>query len=446
MSKIKNLLQVLCICSLFVVGCRKDNLTSTTTLGKKTSEFTSNSLNEWIKLNLDLVKTTPGYTPPVASRAFGYIGVGLYETVAPGVPNSKSMVGQLNGLSSLPSPDYTKEYDWKIATDAYFENILPLFFPTAIAAEKDSINVLVNKNKGNNGAVKADVVTRSQEFGKAIAKAIFNWSVTDVIGHEGYSKNFPAGYSGPIGDAFWQPTGAQLIPLQPYWGTVRPFMPNITTLAFPPAPFLFSTDKASTFFKDANTVYETSKILTEDQKAIAKFWADGGGTVTPPGHSVAIMNQLILENKLTLDVAAATYAKLGIGLADAFICCWKAKYTYSILRPETYIKKYIDKDWKPLIATPPFPEYVSGHATQSGAMAVILSDVFGSNYAFADKTNINRKDISGLPRLYKNIMAAATEATASRLYGGIHYPNGNSKGIQSGMQIGQQVLALKFRQ
>ena len=446
MNKVKLLLQCVVLCSLFFVACRKDDSTSTTTKGKKTSEFTSISINQWIKLNLDLVKTTPGYTPPVASRSFGYIGVGLYETVAPGIPNSKTMVGQLNGLSSLPLPDYTKEYDWNVATDAYFENILPLFFPTAIAAEKDSIITLVTKNKSNYGSVNADVVARSQEFGKTMAKAIYNWSVTDVIGHEGYTKNFPAGYAAPSGAAYWQPTSAQLIPLQPYWGTVRPFMPNVLTLALPPAPIPFSTDLTSIFFKEANTVYETSKILTEDQKSIAKYWADGGGTVTPPGHSVSIMNQLMLENKLTLDVAAATYAKLGIGLADAFICCWKAKYTYNLLRPETYIKKYIDKDWKPLIATPPFPEYTSGHATQSGAMAVVLSDVFGTNYAFADKTNINRKDINGLPRLYKNIMAAATEASASRLYGGIHYPNGNAKGIQSGMQIGQQVLALKFRQ
>jgi hypothetical protein len=222
-------------------------------------------------------------------------------------------------------------------------------------------------------------------------------------------------------------------------------MPNGVKSAFPTGPYPFSTLPDSKFYRDAVTVSTSVKNITAEQKKIALYWADGGGSVTPPGHSVMILNQILTDNKNNLEEASIAYAKVGIAVADAFICCWKAKYTYNLMRPETYIKRYIDKDFKPIISTPPFPEYTSGHSSQAGAVAVVLTDIFGSNYVFTDKTHQARTDIDGTPRLFKNFMEMATEAANSRLYGGIHYPNGNEKGLSMGMTIGQNVLALKFK-
>jgi hypothetical protein len=355
------------------------------------------------------------------------------------------LAGQLNALSAVPRPDFTKEYNWQVASEAYLAEIMTAFFPTATVAAKDKIKALAAKNKDDNKGIAADVLERSESFGKTMAKAIFDWSKLDVIGHESYTKNFPSAYIVETGNGFWEPTSAQKIPLQPYWGFVRPLMPNGIRTALPVEPFVFSAVPESKFYKDAEIVNLTVKNITPEQKKIALYWADGGGTLTPPGHSVAILNQILAENNKNLEEANSAYAKLGIGVADAFICCWKAKYTYNIMRPETYIKRYINKDFKTVIATPPFPEYTSGHSSQAGATAIILSDIFGSNFSFTDKTHVLRTDIDGTPRLYKNFMEMATEAAISRLYGGIHFPNGNEKGLSSGMTIGQNVIALKLK-
>ena len=163
-------------------------------------------------------------------------------------------------------------------------------------------------------------------------------------------------------------------------------------------------------------------------------------TPTPAGHWIAIVIQIAERDALPVEVISSTLAKLGVAQADAFISCWDTKFRYNLLRPVTYIKRHIDPAWEPLLITPPFPEYTSGHSTQSGAASTVLTAIFGDTFAFDDETHVDE----GLPvRSYPSFAAAADEAAVSRLYGGIHYPFGNEKGLEQGRAVGAYAAALR---
>jgi hypothetical protein len=199
----------------------------------------------------------------------------------------------------------------------------------------------------------------------------------------------------------------------------------------------YSEDASSDFYAQAREVYDTSQNLTVEQKAKVLFWADGPGmTGTPPGHWVSIVNLISEEQELSLEQAAELHALVSIGLADAFISCWKEKYRLPLIRPESYIQQNIDPNWEPLIPTPPFPEYPSGHSAASAAAAEILTGLLGP-MAFTDTTHASR----GLGvRHFASFTEAAEEAAMSRLYGGIHYRMGIENGLAQGQCIGQTVL------
>ena len=140
--------------------------------------------------------------------------------------------------------------------------------------------------------------------------------------------------------------------------------------------------------------------------------------MTPPGHWVSIALQVAERADLPLDQNVDLLARMGVAMSDAFVGCWHDKYVYNLVRPITYIKKNIDPKWEPLLNTPPFPEYPSGHSTVSGAMDAVLTGFFGENYAFEDKTG---SPDGRNPRTFKSFREAAEEAGISRLYGGIHF-------------------------
>ncbi len=190
------------------------------------------------------------------------------------------------------------------------------------------------------------------------------------------------------------------------------------------------------------------RTLTPEQRTIALFWADDPvRTLTPPGHSMALATQVLQEKHASLALAAETYAKLGIAVADAFIGCWNTKYQYNVLRPVSYIQKVIDPTWNnpqvtDPVTTPPFPEYTSGHSVQSAATAEVLTSLFGATYPITDHTQDHR---GFLPRSFASFRALAEEAAISRLYGGIHYRAAIEAGLEQGRCIGQAVVALRFK-
>jgi hypothetical protein len=197
----------------------------------------------------------------------------------------------------------------------------------------------------------------------------------------------------------------------------------------------------SEFHSHALEVYETSRRLTEEQKLIARFWSDDPMlTFTPAGHWISIVIQIAERDALPVEVISSTLAKLGVAQADAFISCWATKFRYNLLRPVTYIKRHIDPAWEPLLITPPFPEYTSGHSTQSGAASTVLASVLGEDFAFEDATHVDE----GLPvRSFPSFAAAAEEAAISRLYGGIHFRFGNERGLEQGRAVGAFAAALR---
>jgi len=413
------------------------------------SQFPAEVATRWFELQLKLIRETPWFSPPVASRALGYSGVTLYETVVGGMPEYDSLVGQLNGLAALPRPAAGQTYHWAAAANSAMATLLRSLYPTARPRNLAAIDALEQQYAGQYKAEAGnEVLNRSVAYGKAVAAAIFEWSKTDG-GHEGYLKNFPKGFTPASGPGSWVPTPPKYqAPLHPYWGQNRPFVIASGEECAPPPPTAYSEDPGSLFHAEAIEVYAVVKNLTPEEREIALFWADDPGTTfTPPGHSVAIATQAVEKQKATLALAAETYAKVGMAVADAFIACWNTKYTYNLIRPITYIQSVIDPAWnKPYITdpviTPPFPEYTSGHSIQSAAAATVLTALFGDNYRFTDNSHADRR----LPaRTFSSFYEAAEEAAFSRLFGGIHYRPAIVWGVQQGKCIGAKINALRWK-
>ena len=403
-------------------------------------------LQSWYRLTLELVRHTPTYTPPVASRSFAYLGVTAFEAAATGSDKLQSLAGQLNGLTASPQREAGKTYDEAVVVHAAMDFAAQNFFentgPTghhAMAALEAKLQVEVSTG------VPADVVARSEAYGQAVAAHILAWSQDDggaVIENMG----FPMTYELTKGPAHWTPTSTialQQLPLLPGWGKNRTFaMPNGASCSLP-APPEYSEDKNSEFYKQALEVFDTKANLTPEQRAIARFWSDDAMlSTTPPGHWISIALKIFERDHVALDKSVEVLARLGVAEADAFIGCWNGKYQYDLLRPVTYIRRTMDPKWESLLNTPPFPEYPSGHSTQSAAAATVMTDMFGDNFAFEDTTG--QKD--GLkPRSFTSFNAAAEEAGISRLYGGIHYRAAIENGLEQGRCIAKFVAALRTR-
>src|ERR1051325_6494990 len=188
-----------------------------------------------------------------------------------------------------------------------------------------------------------------------------------------------------------------------------------------------------------------SAARTAEQSEIARFWADGPGTVTPPGHWNIIARDLALQRGNTLDQNARLFALLNIAEADAAIIAWDCKYAFNFWRPITAIPNadidgnpdtVSDPTWTPFLVTPNFPEYISGHSTFSGAAAAVLGVVFGSADLSFTTTS---EDMPGTPRTFSSFSQAAQEAGMSRIYGGIHFLSANVNGLSSGGALGLYV-------
>jgi hypothetical protein len=399
----------------------------------------------WFDLILELTRQGPGFTPPVASRAFGYAGVTLYEALVPGMPGYRSLAGQLNDLPVL-SPTADANYHWPLVANSALASISRRLFAGAGGPARTAVDALeLNIYNRYETAATPAIRRRSVERGRMVAATIFEWSKHDG-GHEGYMFNFPVRYQPPAGEGLWRATPPKYQrALQPYWGANRPLALPTGDACLPPPPPAYSTDPGSAMYAEALEVYDTVSNLTLEQRETALYWADDPTlTATPPGHSLAIATQLLREENATLARAAEGYARLGIGLADAFIANWNAKFHFNRVRPITYIQEVIDPTWNATsvtdpVYTPPFPEYPSGHAAESGAAAVILGTLFGANREFTDRSQAR---LGFAPRAYPSFWATAEEAAASRLYGGIHFRSGNEQGLTQGKCVGEAVLRL----
>lgn len=436
--------KLICVLAIFIFyGCNNDDDSNPVDTFSEPAAFNSEVVVNWFDLIKVLTTETPGYTPPVAARAFGYTGVALYESVQVGIADKASLSGKLNELNLETNYDETLEYHWPTVANATIAQMTKTFYSNASDANFASILALeASYNTQFLNDSNEAVIARSIAFGTDVANKILLWSNSDG-GFEAQFNNFPSDYTPLVGDQYWQPTAPGFSPaLQPYWGSNRPFIALNVENVIPENPPAYSTDENSVFYQRALAVYETVNNVTPEQTVIAEFWSDDPQTsATPPGHSISVLNQLINENDINLADASEAFAKLSVGINDAFISCWLVKYTTNYPRPITYINQQIDPTWSSILITPPFPEYTSGHSVQSGVLAQVLTSIFGENFSFTDKTHENRTDIDGTPRSFNNFYEMAEEAALSRLYGGIHFQEAIDLGLVQGYLIGDNVIA-----
>jgi len=404
----------------------------------QTKTYSSDVVMNWIDLYKRILRTTTRLGPGVLiAREFGYTGIALYESVMPGMPAYQSLSSQLNQMPQMPSTEPGMAYHWPSCANAALASMNRFFFPTTSAANKTSMDSLeAALNSQYQTEVNAEEFQRSVQFGKDVAQKVIDWSKTDGADH-----GFDA-YTRPIGPGLWVPTPpAFTAAIAPYWGNNRTIVQGSIDDALAAPPVAYSEDPSSDFFKMEKEVYDISQSLTAEQRAIGLFWQDAG--IQGGGHWLSILKQVLTNENAKLDIAALAYAKGGIYINDATISSFKTKYTYNVERPITYIRTVLNHPtWNALFSTPTHPDYSSFHCTQSSALAVAFSSIFGDNYHFTDH---QFDDIGLAPRTYVSFNAIATEVGLARVYEGIHTKLACEVGLQEGLIVAQNIdNKLKF--
>ncbi|MHA4845251.1 vanadium-dependent haloperoxidase [Flavitalea antarctica] len=393
----------------------------------------------WYKFSFNFLSSIP-FQPggPVSARTYACMGVALYEAVVPGMPKYQSIQSQLNELPVLPRPDLTKKYYYPACANAALSQMLDNITLNATPQQKGRIDSLENVFATSfQSTVPKDVLDRSAEFGKAVANAVYAWSTTDG-GADDIFNWYPTSYNPPVGPGLWTPQPGQLAIL-PYWGSLRPFVPNNVDRTQPAPPPTYSADPNSQLYKEQMAVYTESKNQTAEHQQIARYWNTGPGSY----GSISVLNNILSNKSANLATAAEAYCKAGIAIHDANISCFKTKYTYNQERPITYIRTHIDPKWSPLLMTPPQPDYTNGIPCQSAANATVLTALFGNRTTF---TNDFINDNFGLtPRIYHSFSQYVEEVALSGFYGGIDIPISNQMAVVQGNRVGANVNALRFR-
>ena len=441
---------VLSLAAILLAGCHKDDVNSSilpvANGSKPAKTYSGQYLRSYYTLLCRISKSTPGFFPPQVARAYGYTGVANYEAVINGIDGSKSLQGQVTAFTNgtVPKPATNTIYNWGISSNAATAEIIrKMFLQKITAANSSAIDSLETVQLAALSAnVSDDIISRSINYGKSVADAVYGYSLQDG-GDLSYLDPFQLPFSLPAADYCWVPTGAALHPVAPHWGTNRPFLTADVDATQPAAPLAFSTDSTSAFYKAAIDVYNQVKVNTADEVSMVKFWADDPfNTCTPAGHTFNIMTQLLEEGNASLEKSSVAFAALGIGENDAFISCWKAKYNYVLIRPVSYIKKYIDPTFATVIGTPAFPAYSSGHSCEIGAGTRVFIKLFTNGngaYSFADRSQLQY----GFPiRNFTNFEDMANECAKSRFYAGIHYDMDNVAGLQTGKAVGNNVISM----
>ena len=410
----------------------------------------------WADATLKVIYRLPANSPTYTSRALGYLGLTMYECVVPGSLTHRSLVGQLNGLNSLPQIELGKRYNWFVALNAGHAHMLRKLFPHAMAFRERA--AVVNQLETNLETQAArqeskEVMDRSKAFGVAIAEALYRWSEGDG-GHEGFRNNFPLDYVVPTGPGKWTPPiksqSTSQRPLHPYWGNNRLFLTQ-NTLVTVPAIIPYSTNRFSQCYAQFLEIYSKNSQLTTAERELAAWWSDDPTeTSSPPSHSYNIATIAIKTARANLTTAAEAYARVGMAVADAFINCFKIKYTYFSERPSTYVRAHIDGSWEQYWPEPPFPAFTSGHASQGSAGMTVLADVFGEPFAFTDNTHEGRErdtvqNVDFPIRTFNSFAEAAEECAYSRFLGGIHTRQDNEVGKAQGRQVAYNINRLNWR-
>ena len=399
-------------------------------------EESADVLYDWYRLGARMqLYTNPAPVTLANFRVFGYIEVGVYEAVQPGIKGSKSLTSILYQMVPMPKPEEHKDYLWAASANAAMASMFRQFLTGLTDANKASIDSLENAYNNRFKLSTSDaVISRSQAFGRAVATAIYNWSTTDNF-------NLSAtGYVLPVFPGSWVPTPpAFAAPVGPFLKDSRPFLQSSLTWPIPPLPFVYSEDPSSDFYKANKDVYDVGIGLTAEQKAIANHYNDAGGVgvgYPAPYHIISIITDVLKGQKASLGKAAQIYAKTGISLKDAPYITFKTKFHHNLLRPVTYINKFINAEWQSYLPSPPYPDFPSGLASLYTPNMQILIREFG-NIPVTDATY-------AVPRQFPSLSALIEEAAISRLYAGIHYRTTQNVTVVIGKQLGDRIAEIKL--
>ena len=389
------------------------------------------------------------FSPPVASRIYVYPNIAAYEVIAQNSSNYNSLQKQLKGLDSIPKLDSKSGVNLKVAAlVAHLEVSKQLVFSEELV-EKFRDSLYAKWSDENQTEFEA-----SKEYGLKVAERIKKW-----MGKDNYkqTRTFQKYVVNANEKGRWQPTPpAYMDAIEPHWGKIRTLVLDSAS-QFKPKPCApFSTDKNSEFFKEVQAVYDIGNEMVKkgdssEEIKIAQFWdcnpyvtVNQGHMmfakkkITPGGHWIGIVKIACRKSKADFEKTVYAYTKTSIGIFEGFISCWDEKYRSNVVRPETIINQTIDENWKPLLQTPPFPEYTSGHSVVSTCSATILTEIFGDNFSYSDDTELQ----FGLPiRKFTSFNQASKEASISRFYGGIHYRPAIDNGISQGKNVGDFIIS-----
>ncbi len=426
-----------CLASLILVAGCKETGTKADSALLQDANLLHRNMNALTKVIIHDV-----FSPPVASRIYSYTSIAAYEAVRFIDPSYISIATQLNGLPPMPQPEKDKEYNFLLASTKAFFTV----------AEKITFSVDTLKRyeqgvyKDFESLLDSGTYKRSMAFGELIGNKVLERSAVDnykkTRGMEKYLGSSDAGR--------WRPTPPDYLDgAEPYWNLILPLALDSCSQIKARPPFPYKADTTSDFYKVAKEVYSIGKNLTEEQKTIARYWDDnpfvlehsghlmfGNKKITPVGHWIGISSIACQMKNTPPAKTAEVYALTSIAIFDSFISCWHEKYRSQLVRPVTVINELIDRNWQPLLQTPPFPEHTSGHSAISSAAATILTNEFGDNFAFEDTSDLA---YIGMKRDFRSFNLAAQEASISRVYGGIHYRSGVDAGAEQGTKIGEYI-------
>ena len=387
------------------------------------------------------------FSPPVASRIYLYTSLAAYEVASIGQPGMTSFSNAVSTFRPPKAPTTNA-----IQIDACYSAIYAMLATArrmvfSDSLMLDSMQAILNAYPPLNSITKQ----HSQHWAQTVSDSVMAWASGDQYAQTRKMRRYSHGRQPDN----WLPTPpGYFAAVEPHWGKMRTVVISPLNLFAPPPPMSFGTDTSSAFYQQAYRVYSTSKSMTAEQKAIASFWDCNPFHLTTQGHLNFATKKLspgghwmsiaaIACNKTNANLFTATKAYLwtAIALYDGFISCWDEKFRSNLIRPETFINAHIDEAWRPLLQTPPFPEYTSGHSVITAATPAAPTVIFRDTFVFMDHTETPY----GLPiRQFTSFRQAAEEAGLSRFYGGIHYMEAIVNGNLQGKRIGQAVVnALK---
>lgn len=408
------------------------------------NRFCENQLPEW-NSKLTQVIVSDIFTPAVCSRIYAYANIAAYEALRPQYKNYYSYAGKLNGLQYVPQPKQGMQYCYPVASVIAFTTVAQ-----KLVYSNDAIMEMENEflKQLDSLNIQEELLDYSVSYGRQVGNQIIEWA-----GKDGYlERNSLPAYIVTKEPGRYQPTPPNYIDaIETNWKTLKPFVLDSTSQFRPPAPTKYDTARNSAFFKEAFHIYNVGKNPNKGDSATAWYWDDNPNTSitnghityfqqknSPPGHWIHIACSVAEKEKFDPMTTSSLISKTAIAIADAFISAWEAKFVYNYIRPETFINRYIDRDWVPLIQTPAFPEYPSAHSVVSSSAATVLTKMIGDRYEFVDSTEVPY----GRPkRTFNSFFEAADQASISRMYGGIHFITAIEKGKEQGRKIGSFILS-----